>query len=311
MRRATFAARRPAGAARRRRCRRSVGAGSGIVERAPRLGGEVGAPRRPRWSKKARRCRGPRGRRAALDRVAPRHSSTRRRSGRGRVVGGGVGAHAVGQGLDERGPWPARASSGAGRSRRSRRGRRCRRSGRRGSRSRGRAGTAARATGARPAPRWPSGCSAEEDQRRMVASRRRRGLVDVALRGGAVAEVAMTASPVAGRRSCPRTACPSRSRWRAASGAEHERVEVETVLGGSQPPMVGALEDAEQLHAGRDRDHADAVLAVAREDVLGAARGRSRPGRPPGPGGTQRASCPGAAARSASRSERRTSTMSR
>ena len=78
----------------------------------------------------------------------------------GRVVGGRVGAHPVGVGLDE-----GRALAAAGRvrapawSRHTRRARRCRRPGRRGSRSRGRAGRAGCGSAARWARRWPTGCS--------------------------------------------------------------------------------------------------------------------------------------------------------
>ena len=112
---------------------------------------------------------------------------------------------------------------------------------------------------------------AEEHDRGVVGRGEDEGLVDVALRGGAVAEVgdhrrvavgvagadvavALHAHGVAGRVQRLR--------------ADDDRVEVEVVLGGVPRALVDAAVEPEQLERVDALAPGDAVLAVGREDVV-------------------------------------------
>ena len=136
---------------------------------------------------------------------------------------------------------------------------------------------------------------AEEHHRRVEDAGVDERLVDVALAGRAVTEVGddralgavlLHAHGVAGRVQ--------------RLGADDDRVEVEVLLVRVPAAVVHAAEQAQQVERVDAAAPGDAVLAVGREGVVvvAHARGRSRPGRPPGRAGWPRCPArPGAAAR--------------
>ena len=137
------------------------------------------------------------------------------------IVGGGVRAHAVGQGLDEAGALAgARLLERLPRDGVADRARRCRRCARRACRSRRRAGRGGCATGATRGPRSPTGCSARRTPAASRSWRRRRG--PRWRRPATWSRRRSTRAPRHPRRDRPcrpgrRTGCPSRSPWRAGS----------------------------------------------------------------------------------------------
>ena len=128
-------------------------------------------------------------------------------------------------------------------------------------------------------------------------------LVDVALAGRAVAEVGDDGGVALGVAGADRAVALDAHGVAGRVqrlGADDDRVEVEVLLVRVPAAVVDAAEEAEQVERVDAAAPGDAVLAVGREGVVlrRAARGRSRPGRPPGRAGWPRCRArPGAAAR--------------
>ena len=117
---------------------------------------------------------------------------------------------------------------------------------------------------------------AEEDDRRVVGGGEDEGLVDVALRGRAVAKVRDhrgVAVGVAGADDAVALHAHGVARGVQALGADDDRVEPEVVLVRVPRAVVDAAEETEQLERVDALAPGDAVLAVGREDVVLRAQG--------------------------------------
>ena len=117
---------------------------------------------------------------------------------------------------------------------------------------------------------------AEEDDRGVVDRGEDEGLVDVALRGGAVAEVGDdggVAVVVAGADVAVALDAHGVARGVQGLRADDDRVEVEVLLVGVPAAVVDAAEQAEQVERVDAAAPGDAVLAVGREGVVLGAQG--------------------------------------
>ena len=117
---------------------------------------------------------------------------------------------------------------------------------------------------------------AEEHDRGVVRRGEDERLVDVALRGGAVAEVRDhrgVAVRVAGADVAVALDAHGVAGGVQGLGADHDRVEPEVVLVGVPGAVVDAAEQAEQVERVDAAAVGDAVLAVGREDVVLRAQG--------------------------------------
>ena len=112
---------------------------------------------------------------------------------------------------------------------------------------------------------------AEEDHRRVVGAGEDEALVDIALAGGAVAEVADHRGVPSGIAGAD-TAVPLDAHRVPGGvqrlGADDDRVQVEAVLGHIPGARVDAAEHRQQPQRVDTADPGDAVLAVGREGVV-------------------------------------------
>ena len=145
---------------------------------------------------------------------------------------------------------------------------------------------------------------AEEHHRGVVGRGEHERLVDVTLAGRAVAEVGDDGGVALGVAGADRAVALDAHRVAGRVqrlGADDDRVEVEVLLVRVPAAVVDAAEEAEEVRAGRPRGtrRRRARGRSGRRSPAGAARGRSRPGPPPGRAGWPRCRArPGAAARS-------------